>query len=226
MNERKRCTYCGNDKDLTVDHVPPKLLLARPYPPNLFTVPACRACNQSFQKDDEYTRTMLCIDVRASKNTVAQSNLPAVLRSLQRPDARAFAEYLTRRAGNSIILGQDGFPMGQAFELDKARVNRSGERLVRAFYFTEMGTPIPSNAVVRVGCNMELRPTDADTITIARAMKTLPNWRDGSVGTAFSYVTASGDAGSVWLMLLYDFFFWLGIVQPATALSSSVPGPW
>ena len=51
---------------------------------------------------------------------------------------------------------------------------------------------------------MELRPTDADTITIARAMKTLPNWRDGSVGTAFSYVAAFGDAGSVWLMLLYD----------------------
>lgn len=221
MNERKRCIYCGTDNDLTVDHVPPKLLLARPYRPSLITVPACRTCNQSFQKDDEYTRTMLCIDVRASKNTVAQSNLPAVLRSLQRPTAKGFAEYLTKQAESSIVLGQDGFPMGQAFELDKVRVNRTGERLVRAFYFTEMGTPIPPNAVVRVGCNMELRPTDARTITIARAMKTLPIWRDGSVGTAFSYVAAFGDAGSVWLMLLYDFFFWLGIVQPATAISSS-----
>jgi len=54
--------------------------------------------------------------------------------------------YLTKRAEDSIILGQDGFPMGQALELDNARVNRSGERLVRAFYFTEMATAIPANA--------------------------------------------------------------------------------
>ena len=39
--------------------------------------------------------------------------------------------------------------MGQAFELDKARVNRTGEQLLRAFYFTEMGTPIPRDAGVQ-----------------------------------------------------------------------------
>ena len=89
---RERCVYCGADKDLTVDHVPPKLLLTHPYPENLITVPACFPCNQSFQKDDEYMRPLLCIDVRASRNTAAQSNLPAVLRSLQRPNARGFVE--------------------------------------------------------------------------------------------------------------------------------------
>jgi hypothetical protein len=214
MNQPKRCIYCGAEGDLTLDHVPPKLLLARPYPPNLVTVPACLTCNRSFQKDEEYTRAMLCIDVRAAKNSTAQSNLPAVLRSLQRPDARGFAEYLAKRAESSTVLGQDGLPLGQAFELDKARVNRTGERLVRAFYFAEMGTPVPHNMTVRVGCNMSLKPTDSDTQMIARTMKAFPDWRDGSVGTAFSYVAAFADAGSVWLMLLYDFFFWLGIVQP------------
>ena len=129
MKKRESCIYCGADKDLTVDHVPPKLLLMRPYPQNLITVPACRKCNQSFQKDDEYTRTMLAIDVRAAKNTAAESNLPAVLRSLQKPEARAFAEYLTRQAESSVILGEDGSPMGQVFELDKARTNRTGVRL-------------------------------------------------------------------------------------------------
>jgi hypothetical protein len=86
---REKCGYCGTDKSVTVDHVPPKLLLMRPYPPNLITVPACFPCNQSFQKDDEYLRAMLCIDVRASRNMAAQSNLPAALRSLQKPEARA-----------------------------------------------------------------------------------------------------------------------------------------
>jgi hypothetical protein len=164
-------------------------------------------------------RTLLSIDIRASKNTAVQSNLSAVLRSLQRPNARAFAEYLTRQAESSVILGQDGAPMGQVFELDKARVNRSGERFIRALYFAEMGTPVPSGSVIRVGCEMDLRPQDPDTITIALAMKALPDWRNGSVGTAFSYLAAFGDGGSAWLMLLYDFFFWLGTVQPSqTAL--------
>src|SRR2546427_8377223 len=101
----EKCIYCGTDKDLTVDHVPPKLLLMRPYPPNLITVPACETCNKSFQKDDEYTRTMLAVDVRASKNTAAQSNLPAVLRSLQRPNARGFAEYLAKQANSRRQAG-------------------------------------------------------------------------------------------------------------------------
>jgi hypothetical protein len=53
----------------------PKLLLAPPFPANLITVPACYDCNQSFQKDDEYTRFITGIDFRASKNQDARSKL-------------------------------------------------------------------------------------------------------------------------------------------------------
>ena len=222
VNEPKRCVYCGTENDLTVDHVPPKLLLARPYPPNLLTVPACMTCNQSFQKDDEYTRTMLSIDVRAAKNPTAQSNLPAVLRSLQRPDARGFAEYLTRTAESSTVLGQDSLPLGQAFELDKTRVNQTGERLVRAFHFVEMGTPVPRNKTVRVACNMSLKPTrPRHTDDCTNDRKPSPTggmaaWARHSVMSPLSRMP-----GAVWLMLLYDFFFWLGIVQPTSGRPAS-----
>lgn len=112
---RSRCIYCGTSLNLTVDHVPPKLFLMRPYPSNLITVLACRVCNQSFQKDDEYLRLMLCVDLRNSKNTAAQFNLPAAMRSLQRPNTQAFAAYLSGKAEISTILGHDGSPMGQFF---------------------------------------------------------------------------------------------------------------
>jgi hypothetical protein len=165
-SNREKCVYCGTDKNLTLDHVPPKLLLPQTYAGNLITVPACFPCNQSFQKDDEYMRTMLCIDVPASKNAAAQSHLRAVLRSLQRPDARGFAEYLAKRANSSVILGQDGSPMGQVFELDKARANRVGERFIRALYFTETGAPLPSGARLRFRTSprlSELAATSAAT---------------------------------------------------------------
>jgi hypothetical protein len=196
----------------------------RPYPENLITVPACFECNQSFQKDDEYVRTVLSIDVRASKNTAAQSNLPAVLRSLQRPNARGFVEYLASQTNQSAILDQHGSPMGQVTELDNRRLNRTGKRFVRALYFAETRMPLPIAALVRVGAKMDLRAKDAETITIARALKTLPDWRDGSVGTAFSYVAALGPEFSLWFMLLYDFFFWVGTVDTrAPAMSTSHP---
>lgn len=223
MNNLERCVYCGTDKDITVDHVPPKLLLMRPHPPNLITVPACRACNQSFQKDDEYVRTMLCIDVRASSNAAAQSNLPAVLRSLRRANAKAFVEYLTRQAERSVVLGQDGSPMGQVFELEKVRVNRAGERLVRALHFAETGTPIPDGARLRVGCNTNIRPGDTALKEIAQAMAAFRERRHRYVGTAFGYLAALGPESSAWLIQLYDFFVWIGTVD-SRELKEPVPG--
>ena len=112
-------------------------------------------------------------------------------------------EYLASQTNLSAILDQHGSPMGQVIELDNMRLNRAGQRFVRALYFSEVGTLLPVDARVRVGAKMDLRPKDADTITIARVLKTLPDWRNGSVGTAFSYVAAIGPEFSFWFMLLY-----------------------
>lgn len=56
LNERladSGCAYCGAAPD-TADHVPSKILLDDPLPENLPVVPACRACNSSFSRDEEY----------------------------------------------------------------------------------------------------------------------------------------------------------------------------
>jgi len=47
------CVYCGA-KATTRDHVPPRLLLERPYPENLRTVPCCLDCNRGASADEEY----------------------------------------------------------------------------------------------------------------------------------------------------------------------------
>jgi len=48
------CTYCGETKWVSADHVPPKNLFPKPYPTDMWTVPACDDCNQGFSKDDDY----------------------------------------------------------------------------------------------------------------------------------------------------------------------------
>jgi hypothetical protein len=156
---------------------------------------------------------MLCLDVRASKNLTAQSNLPAVLRSLQKPNAKGFVNYLASQSTRSSILGQDGFPMGNMINLERSRINRSGQRFIKALYFAETGTPLPPNAVIKVGANTDLRAHDKDTQTIALVLTKFSDQRDREVGTAFSYVAGLGSGISAWFMVLYEFFFLVGTVD-------------
>lgn len=49
------CAYCGEFKTkLTRDHTPSKVFLNKPYPENLYIVPACLTCNNNFSFDEEY----------------------------------------------------------------------------------------------------------------------------------------------------------------------------
>lgn len=49
------CVYCGSRLADSRDHVPPKVLLEKPLPNNLRTVPSCRLCNEGWSLDEEYT---------------------------------------------------------------------------------------------------------------------------------------------------------------------------
>src|ERR1039458_8473991 len=121
-NRKKLCAYCGQEKKLTADHVPPKLLLEHPWPANLLTVPACADCNLSFKSDDEYTRTVLATDLRANWNYAAQSNLPAIMRSLQRPNARGFAEYISQQSHLMSVLAPNGNPV-MVIDVNRQRID-------------------------------------------------------------------------------------------------------
>lgn len=213
ITQQRRCVYCGCADPLTVDHIPPKLLLFKPYPKNLLTVPACWGCNQSFMLDDEYTRNVIAIDIRAASNTDARANLPAIMRSLQRPTAGRFVEYLARQATPTAVLDSHGDPMGTMIEIDRSRVNATGARLIRGLHFVEAGTPIPKGGVVRVEAKAGISPGEPDALKIARVYRALKDRRDREIGSAFSYVACFGLDFSIWVMLLYDYFVWVGTVD-------------
>lgn len=54
----KVCAYCGGPPD-TVDHVPSRVLLDEPYPPNLPVVACCERCNHSFSADEPYVACLV-----------------------------------------------------------------------------------------------------------------------------------------------------------------------
>lgn len=75
------CVYCGTHPD-TRDHVPSKVLLDEPYPPELPVVGACEKCNASFSLDEQYLACFLDCVIRGG---VAASDLhrPNVKRILE-----------------------------------------------------------------------------------------------------------------------------------------------
>ncbi|MEQ8577424.1 MAG: hypothetical protein RIC57_05515 [Balneola sp.] len=52
------CVYCGGIGE-TKDHIPSRIFLDSPYPTNLPVVDACKECNNSFSKDEEYTACLI-----------------------------------------------------------------------------------------------------------------------------------------------------------------------
>jgi len=211
-NRKGLCSYCGQQKKLTTDHVPPKLLLEQPFPKNLWVVRACTDCNLGFRADDEYTRTVLASDIRATWNYAAQFNLPRIVRSLETPDARGFARYLAQQSTAMRVVTPSGAAIS-AIELDRRRINRTGMHIMRGLYFREAHKPLPATAVVRLESTTGLTAEHPDMLTIARVLKLLPDHRDGAIGTAFSYFAAFGGQHSAWVMLLYDYFFWVATVD-------------
>lgn len=76
-----RCAHCGGAPE-TVDHVPSKVLLDKPYPENLPTVECCLDCNFGLSLDEEYVACFVdCVLAgSAAANAVSRSKVRAALR--------------------------------------------------------------------------------------------------------------------------------------------------
>jgi hypothetical protein len=85
--------------------------------------------------------------------------------------------------------------------------------MIRGLFFIEMRKPLPQGATLHVGENSIASSRDPAVIEFARLYAMLPEHRDRALGKAFSYVVAFGGGISAWMMLLYDYFMWIGTVD-------------
>ena len=65
------CFRCGRPDPETLDHVPPKVFLDRPYPDDLITVPSCRGCNADPSDDERYVASLIEVVVCGTTNPQA-----------------------------------------------------------------------------------------------------------------------------------------------------------
>ena len=123
------CLYCGSQAD-SKDHVPPKLLLERPFPPNLYTVPSCRSCNNGFARDEEYFL------VAMSQTGFVESLLSKVSEGGIVDRALSYSPKLDDRINQALIAGEDGRVY---LSPERDRLNRIAEKIAHGLYFIRYG---------------------------------------------------------------------------------------
>jgi hypothetical protein len=149
MQDERVCAYCDKP-GTTADHVPPKLLFAKPRPA-LITVPACRSCNETASLDDEYFRTVIALEEKAGEHPEAQRILDAVLRSLQKPKKKRFRRALLSGIREVDRVSPAGLYLGKAssYNVDLGRLTRVVERITRGLFLHHNGRRLPLDCEVR-----------------------------------------------------------------------------
>ncbi len=211
---RRVCAYCGEERKLTRDHVPPKVLLAEPFPPNLITVPACDDCNQGFKADDEYTAVVAAMDLRAQNHPSGRTRWQSLARGLNKPGSEAFRAAIARQQETGRILGPNGLPLGGRIKSDKARMDATGRHIVRGLYYALTKTPLHVTMELIIGCQTGVDERHEAMQTFQRGWEKWPDRRQSDVGEGFRYSTVAIGGQSMWFIELYDYLCWFGVVWP------------
>lgn len=140
------CAYCGGAPD-SRDHVPSKVLLDDPLPPDLPVVEACSICNAKFSLDEEYLACFLeCVlSGSASPESLSRPKIKSILarkvelakriqsRCRQEGDGGLIWEPEEHRVRNVVLKLARGHA---AFELSLPQINEPDA--VQVFPFATM----------------------------------------------------------------------------------------
>ena len=155
MSKPKRigaCTYCGETKPVTADHVPPKNLFDRPYPPIYSqSLPAWIAM-EDFKKDDEYFRIALTITDKAKGQRAREAVMPTVMRGINSTKQDRFRAALLSGTQIAPQFSPSGLFLGnrRAIAFDSAQLDRIARRIVQGLFFQVKGHRLPDDHTIFV----------------------------------------------------------------------------
>src|ERR1017187_4987963 len=134
------CAICGKVvKKLTNDHIPPKSMFGTK-PSNLITVPSCPDCNGGSSADDEYFR-LIASEVDTAAHPDAKKANEAIVRSMQRPQAKGFRESLRQSIYPVEVVVGGTTEIRPFVGLDVKRLDRTAAKIVKGLFFHTKGYP-------------------------------------------------------------------------------------
>ena len=191
------CTYCGGS-GVTSDHVPPKCLLEKPYPPNLATVRSCTSCNQSYSLDEQYFLVTLANIGTHPRLLEKISEGGSVDRALTR------APWLDDRITNALIPEKDRI----YFRPEEQRISRVLTKIAAGLFARRYSTRPQLNSFRCLGAfpyNIEeSRPYNVLLATFTERFQS-KRWIHVQKGI-FSYTVVRAPLSSRTLLFVMDFY--------------------
>lgn len=189
------CAYCGELRELTRDHVPPRCLFSKPRPSDLVTVPCCDSCNRELSKHDEYFR--IAITTGIDKEIFPKENADSVraISNLNRPASQGFVRQLLQNYERNP----------GRLKVDKARIEIVLNRIVRGLFYHHSQKYLPGTIA------FEFCPVDASSKFHSEGQQRM-NRLEGRLTTigggvfryAFEPFQPPDPFGTAWLMCFYD----------------------
>lgn len=187
--------------------MPPKSFFPKPRPVNLLTVPACRICNKSFEKDEElFLATFMFTEIG-----ITEAGKKLWDEKLHRMYEKNLG--LRKRISKSLqqveLVTPGGIYLGRRFVIkhNDAHSERVINKIVRGLYYYEYKEPLPPS--VKISSHFLKRPSE-----ISEVEKFVPMLLFGSRKWPgiFEYRynrIANQTEGSMWVMRFFGkVVFW------------------
>lgn len=193
MSKVGPCIYCGERRELTSDHVPPRCLFSKPRPA-LVTVPCCHDCNRELGKYDEYFR--LAITTGIDRHAFPKENADSVraINNLNRPESQGFARRMLR----------DYMPNPGRLKIDKERIEVVLYRITRGLFFHHRQVRTAGPVAFAFWMVSEhLKVDEGDRQRINRLRESMTAIGAGVFRYSFESSLEPDPFGTAWLMQFY-----------------------
>ena len=189
------CVYCGEERELTRDHVPPRCLFSKPRPSDLVTVPCCPDCNRELAKHDEYFRIAVTTGINREKFPKENADSVRAINNLIRPASQGFARM--------FLQNYERNPSRLTF--DRRRIEFVLRRITRGLFFNHRGIPMPATVGFgSVVIDDSTNPHSRGRERIDRLNANLTTIGRGVFRYAFEAFEPPDPFGTVWLMHFYE----------------------
>lgn len=217
-----QCVYCGEEKELSRDHVPPKNLFKKPRPSDLITVESCICCNKGFENDDEYFRAIIAT-LEVSENHPEAKELwdTKIQPSYSKPHKVGFREMIHQSLKPVNVVTENGviFDKRIAYDIDMNRFNNVIARIVKGLFWCEKGFRLSDDSEVKIEMQPDVRRANPSAITALLVEKAR------IIGNGvFEYRKLFFDEeqnGSGWLLTFYKSVHFICMTVPLNKIKKS-----
>jgi len=210
-----QCVYCGEEKELSGDHVPPKNLFKKPRPNNLITVDSCDKCNRSYQKDDEYFRAITATLEKSEKHLEAKELWETkIMPSYLKSNKIGFREMIRQSLKPIEILTEGGIFLGRriGYEIDVDRFNNVIQRTIKGLFWHERRFRLSDEFEVKIKMQPDVREIKPEVLDAFAAIR--PKIIGNNVFVYRALFFDEEPYGSGWLLSFYQSMNFICLTVP------------